>query len=358
MSAFSEGVIWAALPTPAIVVGGQNIVEALNPAAEMFLNTSERNLIGRKLLDALGCNIDLASDLDRVRKNRAVLVHRDVSVFSNSPNLVNCDLQITTLGNEGQSLLVLLQPRQIAGRLGKVLQAKTVAKTAIGLADMLAHEIKNPLAGITGAAQLLAMNLEPDDQELVDLILQETRRIVDLLKQVEQFGDLREPRLKRVNVHDALERARKSTSLGVAGKMRFQDDYDPSLPSVSADSEQLVQVFTNLFANAAEAAGEKGGQITIRTYYEIGLRFQTSKGERALPIQIEISDDGPGVPETLAESLFEPFVSSRENGTGLGLALVSKIVSEHNGSISVNSRPGKTTFRISLPVAEKTNGGR
>jgi two-component system nitrogen regulation sensor histidine kinase GlnL len=222
---------------------------------------------------------------------------------------------------------------------------------------MLAHEIKNPLAGIAGAAQLLSMNLEGEDLELTDLIVGETRRIVKLLEQVEQFGNLRPPDCSAVNVHDLLDRARKSATVGFAAHMTIVEQYDPSLPPILADGDQMLQVFLNLLKNATEAAGKDGGTIRIRTFYETSLRLRRKDGTGAsLPLHVEIIDDGPGIPPEMAPSIFDPFVSGRENGTGLGLALVSKIVSEHDGWISVESVPGRTVFRISMPIAGKDSG--
>jgi len=161
-----------------------------------------------------------------------------------------------------------------------------------------------------------------------------------------------------VNVHDLLDRARKSAKVGFAANMKFVEEYDPSLPSTWVDGDQMLQVFQNLLKNAAESAGKAGGTIRIRTFYEMSLRLRRKDGSGAsLPLQIEIADDGPGIPPDIAQDIFEPFVSGRENGTGLGLALVSKIVSEHDGWISVDSVPGRTVFRISLPVAPKDLGG-
>ncbi len=344
--------IWQALPIPGFVVDDGDRVVQINPAAENFLNVGRKALEGCRLADWLSLDVDITPLLDRARQGQSDLFQHDVTTRRGGEVAVLCDLQIAPLGDElAGAMLVLLHPRQIKGRLGRALRPKTAARTAIGLADMLAHEIKNPLAGITGAAQLLSMSLGKEDREMTDMILQETRRIVDLLKQVEQFGDLRSPDLRPVNIHDLLERARMSAHLGAAAHMAFRDEYDPSLPPTLADADQMMQVFANLFANAAQAAGPDGGTITIRTYFELGLRLRSDDGGHAVPLQVEIIDDGPGIPETLLESVFDPFVSGRENGTGLGLALVSKIIAEHEGTIVVASRPGRTSFRISLPVA-------
>jgi two-component system nitrogen regulation sensor histidine kinase GlnL len=218
------------------------------------------------------------------------------------------------------------------------------------MAEMLAHEIKNPLAGIIGAAQLLGMNLAPEDLELADLVVAESRRIVKLLEQVEQFGNLSPPDLQPVNLHDLLDRARRSALLGFGAHMKIVENYDPSLPLAWGDPDQLLQVFLNLIKNASEAADKKGGIIRLRSYFEHSFRLRRSdRTGHSLPLQIEVIDDGPGLPDAIRDDVFDPFVSGRENGTGLGLALVSKIMSDHGGWISVTSVPGRTVFRLSLP---------
>ena len=248
----------------------------------------------------------------------------------------------------------MLSPRELAGRMTRTHSAKSAAQSAIGMAEMLAHEIKNPLAGITGAAQLISMNLAPEDVELTDLIVEECRRIVKLLGQVEQFGNLSEPDFHAVNLHDVLDRARRSAALGFGAHMTIIEDYDPSLPMAWGDADQLLQVVLNLLKNASEVAGTTPGTITIRTFYEHSFRLRRSDGTgRTLPLQIEIIDDGPGLPQAIKDDIFDPFVSGRENGTGLGLALVSKIISDHNGWISVSSTPGRTVFRLSLSRAPR-----
>jgi len=231
---------------------------------------------------------------------------------------------------------------------------KSAANSAIGMAEMLAHEIKNPLAGITGAAQLLSMSLSAEDRELTDLIVGETRRIVKLLEQVEQFGNLTLPDMRPVNIHDVLDRARRSALLGFGAHMKIIEDYDPSLPHAMADADQLLQVVLNLLKNAAQAAGKEGGTIRLRSYFEHSFRLRRADGGgKSLPLQIEVIDDGPGLPQDIAEDIFDPFVSGRETGSGLGRALVSKIISDHEGWISVTSVPGRTVFRISLPMAPR-----
>ena len=351
--------LWASLPVPAFLLDGANRIANVNPAAEQFLNASARSMRGAAFLDRLAIDAPLEDALARVRSDQSALFINNVDVGSGARTPVLCNLQLAPMAGQPGHVLLLAEMRQIADRLGRAHSVKAAAKSAIGMAEMLAHEIKNPLAGITGAAQLLGMNLTGDDREMTDLIVAETRRITKLLEQVEQFGDLRPPERRAVNVHDLLDRARRSATVGFATDMRLVERYDPSLPPTDVDGDQMLQVFLNLLKNAAEACGEGGGTIEIRTFYDPSLRVRRRDGtECALPLQVEIIDDGPGLPPEIAAEAFEPFVSGRENGTGLGLALVSKIISEHDGWIAVDSVPGRTMFRISLPVASRGGSER
>jgi len=348
------GAIWSALPVPAflsVARDGHETILDCNPAAELFMSTSKAHLKNDPTFDRLSIDAPMEEAMARARLNRAPIFINDADVCTGERPPVVCNLQIAPMNDENETLLLLIAPRDIAGRLGRTRSVKAVAKSAIGMAEMLAHEIKNPLAGIAGAAQLLSMGLKPADRELTDLIVAETRRIVKLLDQVEQFGDQRPPDRKPTNIHDVLERARRSAVVGFGAHMRINDDYDPSLPDALADPDQLLQVFLNLIKNASEVQPD-GGAIRIRTYFERGLQVQGFDGRRiALPLHIEIIDDGPGLPAAIADNVFEPFVSGRENGTGLGLALVTKIIAAHEGWIEVTSRQEQTVFRVSLPMS-------
>ena len=344
--------VWQSLPLPALVVDAKDRIVEVNAAAEDFLNASARSLKGAPVFDRVFIDAPLDDAFDRVRRNRSALFVNTVDVGPGNRPPDTCNIQIAPMVGHSDHVLLMFSPRQIAGRLQRARAVRSSARSAIGMAEMLGHEIKNPLAGITGAAQLLAMGLDESDRELTDLIVLETRRIAALIDQVEQFGNLRPPERRAVNIHDILDHSRKSASLGFAAHMRMVESYDPSLPAAWVDSDQIQQVIMNLLKNASEAAGPGGGTLTVKTFYDHSLRLRRRDGSGAtVPLQIEVEDDGPGLPPELADSIFDPFVSGRENGTGLGLALVSKIVSEHDGLIGVESRPGRTAFRISLPLA-------
>lgn len=349
--------VWTSLPVPALVLDESDAIVEINAAAELFLNASAKALRGQPVFDRLHIDAPLENAFARVRQDLSPLFINTVDVSGGNAAPMPCNIQIAPLGGWPDHVLVLFEPRHIADRLGRAQSVSSAAKSAIGMAEMLSHEIKNPLAGITGAAQLLALGLDKSDRELTELIVAESRRIAALLDQVEQFGNLRPPQCHAVNVHDLLDRARKSAAVGFAAHMKMVEDFDPSLPPTYVDGDQIVQVFLNLLKNAAEAAGGAGGTIRLRTFYDQSLRRLRKDGTGGiLPLQVEIIDDGPGLPEEIASDVFEPFVSGRENGTGLGLALVGKILSEHGAWISVDSVPGRTVFRISLPVAPKPAG--
>lgn len=347
--------LWSSLPVPALLLDCNDEIISINPAAEAFLNISLKSLVGQRLWEKVMIDAPLEQPFQRARDNRTSLFVNDVDVGSGERPPMLCNLQFAPLQGSENAMIVMISPREIASRINQNHSSGRAAKSAIGMAEMLAHEIKNPLAGITGAAQLLSMGLSSEDQEMTDLIVAESRRIVKLLEQVEQFGNLRPPVLKPVNLHDVLDRARQSASVGFGAHMLFIEEYDPSLPLTLADGDQLLQVFLNLIKNAAEASKE-GGAIRLHTFYDASLRVRRSDGTQArLPLQVEIIDDGPGLPREIADDIFEPFVSGKENGTGLGLALVSKLIGEGGGWISVDSIPGRTVFRISLPRAPNEN---
>ncbi|MBS1303623.1 ATP-binding protein [Loktanella sp. SALINAS62] len=352
----TDEALWSSLPTPALLLDGNDCITQSNPAAEAFLNLSTKSLNGQVVWEKVLIDSPLERPFERARAQRTSLFINDVFVGSGMRAPQHCNLQFSPLQGTDDVMIMIISPQQIVSRLVQNSVTGKAARSAIGMAEMLAHEIKNPLAGITGAAQLLSMGLTPEDQELTDLIVAESRRIVKLLEQVEQFGNLRQPDRKSINIHDTLDRARQSAAVGFAAHMMFVTDYDPSLPRALADSDQLQQIFQNLIKNAAEA-NRDGGKITLRTFYDASLRVLQADGIHArLPLQIEVIDDGPGLPPDIAANVFEPFVSGRENGTGLGLALVSKLIQDGGGWVTVDSAPGRTVFRISLPRADQDDG--
>ena len=248
----------------------------------------------------------------------------------------------------------------MADKIDRQLVSRGAARSVTGLASMLAHEIKNPLSGIRGAAQLLEQQASEDDRLLTRLICDEADRIVKLVERMELFGDERPVERGAVNIHGVLDQVKRLAQSGFARHVRFVETYDPSLPPVYGNRDQLVQVLLNLVKNAAEAIGIDAleGEIVLATAFRTGVRLQMpgSKERISLPIEITVRDNGPGVPSDLVGDLFDPFVTTKAQGSGLGLALVAKIVGDHRGIIECDPAPRRTTFRILLPMYRASDG--
>ncbi len=355
---------WDTLPLPALVLDDQGRVAAMNDAAEVWLNMSRNSTLGRQLDgDEMRARLRIQPPLTplirRVLRGDEALYQPNVCFEIGDRAGGHQDRHAAVHAGPaeaiGGAVSLLLVPQDEGALQSQSRAVRTAARSAIGMAEMLAHEIKNPLAGIRGAAQLIGMNASREDREMAEMIVSESRRIVSLLEQVERFGDTSAPNLRAINVHDVLEKVRRSAAVGFAQKIAIAAEYDPSLPDALADADQLTQVCLNLVRNAAQALKDTARPvIRLRSFYDHTLRLppdDTDPTGRPLPLQIEIEDNGPGLPPAIADQVFEPFVSGRENGTGLGLALVSKIITDHGALIRVDSRPGRTVFRISLPKA-------
>ncbi len=347
-----------ALPHPILVLAEDNRIVYANSAAEAFLSTGIALLKRVRLDDVVGFGCPLLALVEQVRRSGSTVNEYGVEVTTpkfTSPKLV--DVYGGPLADQPGLVVLMLQQRNMAMMIERQLTHRAAARSASGLASVLAHEIKNPLSGIRGAAQLLEQNLSDADRSLSQLICSETDRIRNLVDRMEVFGDERPLAKEPVNIHDVLEHVRRLCETGFARGIRFIEDYDPSLPPVPGNRDKLVQAFLNLVKNAAEAIGDdkKEGRIVMQTSFRPGVRLSVQGSDRriGLPLMIQIEDNGPGIPDNLKPHLFDPFVTTKPNGTGLGLALVAKIINDHGGIIECDSEPNRTIFRVLLPMQDR-----
>jgi two-component system nitrogen regulation sensor histidine kinase GlnL len=340
--------IWLALPFPAFVISADVEIAEVNDAAEGFCMASRKQMRGRALVRFAGEGSAVVDAVKQAQGGMRSVVLHDVKVGWGGEARGVANVQATRL--DAGEVLLMLHPRSIADKMDRSLSHRNAARSVAGMAAMLAHEIRNPLAGISGAAQLLSGGLGPEDRELTEVIEDEAKRIGELVNRVEAFGEMGPSAVEPVNIHDIIDRAKRAAAAGFAAHMRFKEVFDPSIPPTAGSAEQLMQVLVNLLKNAAEAVPE-GGVIRLKTAYRPGVKLSLpGKRRQSLPIEISIKDNGPGIAPSILDDVFEPFVSTKASGTGLGLSLVSKIMADHGGVVDCKSDANGTEFRLLLPV--------
>ncbi len=349
-----EAVI-GALPMPVIMLASDNRILFANSAAEGFFQAGASLLCKGTLEQFVPFASPLLSLVETVRSHGASVNEYSIDIGtprSGGPQQV--DVHVAALSEREGCVLVTVQPRAMAQKIDRQLTHRGAARSVSGMAAMLAHEIKNPLSGIRGAAQLLETGASEDDRQLTQLICDESDRICGLVDQMEVFSDDRPIAPEPVNIHAVLDRVKNIAANGFASNTRIAVEYDPSLPDVPGNRDLLIQVFLNLIKNAAEAVADLGaaGEILLTTAFRPGIKLTVpGVDERvALPLECCIHDNGSGIPEDMRQHLFDPFVSTKATGKGLGLALVAKVVRDHGGIIECDSDDHRTTFRLLLPM--------
>ena len=343
-----------ALPHPVIMVSSDGSIADANVAAEAFFEVSVPLLRRHLLRELVPFGSPLLTLVDQVRVTGSAVNEYKVDLSTpRNPGDRLVDLHVAPVPEQPDCVVVMLQERSIADKMDRQLTHRGATRSVSALAAMLAHEIKNPLSGIRGAAQLLEQSAADDDRPLTRLICDETDRIVKLVSRLEVFTDERPVEREPVNIHAVLEHVKRLAQSGFARNIKFVEEYDPSLPSVFANRDHLIQVFLNLVKNAAEALGDtENAEIQLTTAFRPGARLSLPGGavRVSLPLEFCVKDNGPGVPEELLPHLFDPFVTTKPTGSGLGLALVARIVGDHGGIIECESQPRRTIFRVLFPI--------
>ncbi len=350
----SPPAILNALADPVFVVGENNLIAYLNLSAEQFFQASMAAMVGVTLESFIPEDSPVLALIAKVRVSGNSVSQYDVPIATPRLGEHVVTVDAVPLADRPDSVVVTLQRRSIASRIDRSLTHRGAARSVSAMALMLAHEIKNPLSGVRGAAQLLERTSDVKDRELTRLIIEETDRICALVDRMEMFTD--NPRIERkaVNIHEVLKHVVRLAQNGFGADIRFVESYDPSLPPAYGDRDQLIQIFLNLVKNAVEAAPDTDGEVVVSTAYQQGVSIATPNGDGhvKVPLVVRIQDNGPGVPEDLRSHLFDPFISTKPGGSGLGLALVAKFVGDHGGVIDLDTQSRRTVFRVMLPMME------
>ncbi|MEO1474987.1 MAG: ATP-binding protein [Pseudomonadota bacterium] len=341
-----EGVDADLFPTALLKLDRRRRIRGVNSEAEFLLQTSREVLRGRSLTDLFYHDCDLFALIDRAEETRGRVTSIGLRLDGPGVAAKNQTAIVDHLSDETFAVALITGP-----------EANAATQDAPGLAAfgrILGHEVKNPLAGISGATQLLMRDAREDQTELLDMVLAESRRIERLINELSAFELFSAPRCEPCNVHEVLDRVIKAEEMALGPNITLRRVFDPSLPDLYADADHLHEAFQNLIRNAGESIADsrRAGQIRVLTRFAIDRRIQQPKpGQSGRMMKVVVEDNGPGIAEKSVEKIFNMFHTTKPNGSGLGLTVVSQVIAAHDGSIELDSLPGRTRFSIYLPIA-------
>ena len=330
------------LATAVVALDERFVVRYANPAAESLLATGAKSLLGQPFLALFLEREALLASLREARATHWDYAAQNVTYSRPGREPLPLSCVVTRIDGSGLALLAELRPIEQQLRLAREERIVAGEQANRELIRNLAHEIKNPLGGLRGSAQLLERELDkPELREYTQVIIKEADRLQRLMDRM--LTPHRTPRVEPVGIHEVLERVRSLVKAEFG--IEIQRDYDPSIPEIVGDREQLIQAVLNIARNAVQS-GARNISFRTRTVRQITILRQRHK----LALELQVLDDGPGVPEEIQDRIFNPLVSGREGGTGLGLSLAQTFVQYHQGVVEFESRPGRTIYRILLPL--------
>ncbi len=348
--------LWDSIPYPGFVLSKKLRILSANSFSEHYCGTSLPFIVGKKLNFFIAEDSSIFDILLKVKDNTSAIVKFDVGVRRKKREVESFDMYVVSI-ETGSRILLLLHPKSFLDKMDRALVSQNSTKSVSAMGSILSHEIKNPLASISGAAQLLQDPEINDKETLISIIIEETKRIESLIDRVELLGEVTVNTLAQINIHDVLDKVKRSASQGYGSHVYFIEDYDPSIPLISGDFELLIQAFHNLFKNSCESVKKKGGKIFVKTSFHSGIAF-SSMGERnkKLQLKVSITDNGPGVSRSILSDIFDPFSTTKLGGSGLGLSIVSKIILEHGGIVELDELKEGACFNVYLPILTSDNG--
>ena len=344
------------LRTPVFLINKHNFIKYINLMGEEFFGYSAKLIIGKPLDKFINDDSSVFNLLDRVRKSRLGLTEESLD-FGNI-NFPNRKVRVHILPSGfDNNIIVQISELTISELFQKQALNTKISKSFSSMVDMLMHELKNPLSGIKGASQLIEFDVKDNENllELSQLITIESDRIVSLLNRMEQISTNNiKLEFESINIHEILNHCRRVAQNSFGSNIEFIEEYDPSLPKILIDKNLMIQVILNLLKNAAEAYNTHGKVKIITTYNSNNVKSYSQSGlQTSLPLQIEIIDFGKGIPAEILPNIFNPFVTSKKEGKGLGLSIVASGLEEMNANIDVSSVDGFTCFRINFPLSKK-----